>query len=274
LTTFLAWLGADSRGPTSLYFASDSRISWEKDKHYWDTARKLFAPKSTAEIFGFTGYALLPQVVLTRVCDFIDRGFRNLAETDPVELYAAWLKEIVEGEARSHPAKYLVKDFSIFYALRIGKGMPGRSQFHLFHLHWSTRRQELSLLEIPSVSSVLQIHGTGTESLETWTTSWKLSDQGDTSRTFFSAFCDSLLGGKDEFSGGEPQFVGLYRNGNAQVFGVVSANGPSIEGCLVPNIAGHAKIEWRDQLFQRVNHRGELLRKAQRHARPANVRQP
>ncbi|GEM_PF-3666029 len=31
MTSFVAWLGADFRSPTSVYFASDSRLSWGTD---------------------------------------------------------------------------------------------------------------------------------------------------------------------------------------------------------------------------------------------------
>lgn len=272
----MAWLGVDSRGPTSVYFASDSRISWSNDKKNWDTARKLFATQSTAEIFGFTGYALLPQVVLTRVCDFIDRGFRVLPGSHSPENCAIWLKDIIESQAKAHPREYLQKDFSILYAVRHGHGMPGRATFHLFRIHWSVNAQSISLNEIhvPAVSGLLLLDGSGTESMKEHEFGWRISDQGNTSRTLFSAFCDSLKSGMDEFSGGEPQLVGLYRTGNANVFGIVTESGSSIEGCLNLPIPLNAKIEWRDNLFQRVTREGKLLKKAQPHSRPGNLTIP
>lgn len=84
-------------------------------------------------------------------------------------------------------------------------------------------------------------------------------------------FYDSLSSEADPLTGGEPQLVGLYRNGNAQVFGVVTPNGSSLEGCLNLPVPLDAKIEWRDTLFQRVDRQGNHLKKAQRHVRPAQV---
>lgn len=272
MTSFIAWLGSDSRGPTSLYFASDSRISWGNDPKTWDTGRKLFATQTTPEIFGFTGSVLLPQAILTRTCDFIDRGFRSRENSNSPESRAEWLAAMVVSEVKAHPQKRL-DDFSIFYGLRSGEGMPDRSHFNLFHIHWSSREEAISTIsvEIPLVSSILKLHGSGTSSLKKWAISWKESDQGNTSRTMFSAFCDSMSSGEDKLTGGEPQLVGLYRNGNARVFGVVTKNGPSMEGSLNPPIAIDADIEWRDALFQRVNRAGTPLKSAQRHGRPARV---
>ena len=272
----MAWLGVDSRGPTSVYFASDSRISWTNDRKNWDTARKLFATQTTAEIFGFTGYALLPQVVLARVCDFIDRGFRVLAGSDSPENRALWLRDIVESQTKAHPRKYLEKDFSILYAVRHGSGMPGRAKFHLYRIYWSVSTQSISLneIEVPAASGVLLLDGTGAKSMNEHEFAWRITDQGNTSRTLFSAFCDSLKSGIDEFSGGEPQLVGLYRTGNAQVFGVVTDAGSSIEGCLNLPVPLDANIEWRDSLFQRVTREGKLLKKAQPHSRPAKLYAP
>ena len=50
MTSFIAWLGVDSRGPTSMYFASDSRISWDKVPGVWDCGQKVFAANAGAEI--------------------------------------------------------------------------------------------------------------------------------------------------------------------------------------------------------------------------------
>lgn len=276
MTSFLAWVAADSRGPTSLYFASDSRVSWRNDVRYWDTARKLFATNTTAEIFGFTGYVLLPQLVLARVCDFIDRGFRVLLGSDSPENRAAWLMEIIYSEVKNHPPALITDNFSILYSVRTGQGMPSRSKFHLYRILWEAKSQSISCeeIEVPNTSSILLLDGSGVKSMEKWACAWRTSDQGNTSRTLFSGFCDSLVHGADPLSGGEPQLVGLYRLGNAKVFGIVTDKGASLEGFLNLSVPLQSNIEWRDRLFQRVTCNGKLLDKAQRHAQPKNVLNP
>ena len=273
MTSFVSWLGADSRGPTSVYFASDSRISWGNDPRAWDTGRKLFACRESPEIFGFTGYVLLPQSILTRASDFIDRRiWPSLASSSPVAR-AATLAEITRTELISH-VQPIADDFSLFYAARTGEGMPDRCSFHLFQIHCRAVSREVTVnqVSIPTVSSVLRTHGTGAESIDHWAARWHASDQGGTSRAIFSAFCDSLRSGQDHRSGGEPQLIGLYRHKNAQVFGVVTERGASFEGILGVHVPRQAGIEWRDEGFQRVNPDGSRLRSAQPHTRPDQLR--
>ncbi len=273
MTSFVSWLGADSRGPTSIYFASDSRISWGNDPRAWDTGRKLFASRESPEIFGFTGYLLLPQSILTRATDFIDRRiWPSLATCGPVSR-AAMLAEMTRTELRSH-SYTLADDFSMFYAARTGEGMPDRASFHLFQVHCSatSRKVDVHQVPIPKVSSVLRTHGSGAESIDHWAARWHASDQGGTSRAVFSAFCDSLRAKHDPRSGGEPQLAGIYRCENAHVFGVVTERGASFEGLLGVQVPKQAGIQWRDELFQRVNPDGSLLKAAQPHARPEQLR--
>ncbi len=275
MTSFIAWLGVDSRGPTSMYFASDSRISWDKVPGVWDCGQKVFAANAGAEIFGFTGYVLLPQSILGKACSFIDRGMRASSASESFETRVAWLKDLAEREVAMHPNRR-IEDFTIFYGQRSGMGMPPNSTFHLHVISWDSKAKVLSTwpVVLPSRSGVLKTHGTGKAGVDKWSDAWTLSDQGNTSRTMFSAFCDSLQAKEDPMSGGEPQLVGLYRQGPGQVFGVVTERGPSLHGSLLLDVPPGVKIEWRDQLFQRVSANGELLKHAQPHSRPAQVGAP
>lgn len=273
LTSFVAWVGVDSRGPTSFYFASDSRISWGKDPNVWDCGRKLFASKFEPEIFGFVGYLVLPQSILQRCCDVIDQGLRPADAALSAEARATWLFERICSEVQQHPAKFM-HAFTIFHGMRIGLGKPGATEFRLFATSWNPLDKSPSMTEIqvPSHrSSILHIDGTGTKDVKVWTKRWSESDQGNTSRTMFSAFCDALVHGEDIYSGGEPQLVGIYRKDAAKTFGVVTAKGASYQGMLNPGLSEKAKIEWRDTLFQRVLPSGKVLKKAQLHSRPRQV---
>lgn len=272
MTSLTAWLGADSRGPTSLYFASDSRISWGKDRRGWETGRKVFACQSSAEIFGFTGYILLPQSVITRVVDLIDRRvLPSLCDCSP-STRAETLAAVMRREVDSHLQPF-EDDFSVFYAARQGEGMPPHATFHILEVYCNAARRSVDVFpfEAPAESSMLVAHGTGAGAVRGWVNRWSLSDQGGTSRAVFSAFCDSLRSGEDPRTGGEPQLVGLYRQGHARQFGVVSTNGPSIGGMLHLPVDTRARIEWRDELFQRVEPSGRLKKAAQRHSRPEKL---
>lgn len=270
MTTFVAWVGADSRGMTSMYFASDSRLSWDK-KNTWDCGQKVYASSVAPEIFGFTGYAVTPQSIISKACQLIDKGLRSPNDEESIERRAGWLRLLILREADQHP-QINDEDFTIFYGVRIGDGMPGRSFFYLYTYTWNSKLKQLAhaCVPMPTCSAVLKISGTGGDALGEMKKMWDASDQGNTSRTVFSAFCDALRDGKDPYSGGEPQLVGIYREKPAKIFGVVTENGPSFQGQLDTSLS-HLKIEWRDSLFQRVDAHGHVLKKAQRHARPAGV---
>jgi hypothetical protein len=273
VTSFVSWVGADSRGPSSIYFASDSRISWGTAPLGWDTGRKVFACRDSPEIFGYTGYVLLPSSILNRAVDFIDRKIlRPLGDVSP-EQRADDVAKLARAELTAHTAP-INDDFTIFYAARLGDGMHPRASFRFFQLHClsGTRIVTKHEIPIPCVSSVLRSHGTGAVEIDRWSARWDASDQGGTSRATFSAFCDALRGKADPRSGGEPQLVGLYRRGNGNVFGLVTQRGSSYEGILGVEVPSSARIEWRDESFQRVKQDGTVIKNAQRHARPAQLR--
>lgn len=268
MTSFAAWLGADSRGPTSVYFASDSRLSWGTDPRTWDTGRKLFACHRSPEIFGFTGYLLLPQMILSKITEWIDRELLPSLIHSSVPGRAQELAEMTRREVDAHTFP-IPGNFSLFYAARSGLGMPPNAAFHIYEVHYqaASRTVQLYQIDMPLVSSVLLTHGSGKAAVDDWTDRWKRSDQGGTSRAVFSGFCDALRDGSDKRSGGEPQLVGLYRQGHAKLFGVVSSRGASIQGRLEPTHPSLARLEWRDELFQRVHPDGSLVQSAQAHVR-------
>lgn len=252
-----------------MYFASDSRISWDRQPSVWDCGQKLYASNVGSEIFGFTGYVLLPQSILSKACTLIDRNLRSPSDEASINGRVDWLNRLVKREVDQHPNRQN-EDFIIFYGVRIGDGMPGRSTFHLHVIAWDSKNTTLNATPVtmPNHSAVLRTGGSGKPNLDTISKAWERSDQGNTSRTMFSAFCDTLKQGDDPLSGGEPQLVGLYRQGSPKIFGVVTENGASYQGQLRTALAATANIEWRDPLFQRVDAQGRLLKKAQPHSRP------
>ena len=84
MTSFIAWAGIDSRAVSSVYFASDSRLSVPllynpatgkiEKRWYWDYGRKLFASNISPDIFAYVGDVLFPSQVLGQMVDLIDVG--------------------------------------------------------------------------------------------------------------------------------------------------------------------------------------------------------
>lgn len=45
MTMLVSWIGVDTHGPSSVYIAADSRISWTQE-HKFDFGKKVFASKN------------------------------------------------------------------------------------------------------------------------------------------------------------------------------------------------------------------------------------
>ena len=73
MTMLVSWVGVDPHGPTSMYIAADSRISWDAANTF-DFAKKVFASKKYPEIFGYAGDVLFPSIVLGQIVELIDAG--------------------------------------------------------------------------------------------------------------------------------------------------------------------------------------------------------
>lgn len=265
MTTLITWVGVDSRGPSSIYLASDSRISWNKQQT-WDTGRKLFTTKTSPDIFGYSGDVTFPMQVLSQIVDQVDNGlFFGQNEQYPEKLNR--LVETIKNSFSRYPKKQ-TRSFSILYVSRTDEGM--KSKFYATKITWSaTKDWSLTNLEIPSFPALIDGSGSGSESVRDWYIRWQSSDSSRTSRAVFSAFCESLKNGDDPLSGGAPQLVGLYRTGNAKVFGIIFNKQRYLNGQSVNDNVDLNKVEWRNDLFERCDGRTlELLEDAQTQPRP------
>jgi len=148
------------------------------------------------------------------------------------------------------------------------------SAFHLWRTDWSFATgwtdQEINL---PTESVLVVAVGSGESNVASYDARWRHSEAGRTSRSVFSAFCDSLKSGNDLFSGGAPQLVGLYRTGVGESFGIVYRGQRHLLGLPVGQAeAAAVDVEWRNELFERCD--GSTMDSvggAQRHARPKHL---
>jgi hypothetical protein len=274
VTSLAAWTGVDSRGPSSIYIATDSRISWQDPSglivQAWDSGRKTAALAASPHIFGFAGDVLYPSQTLDAIGDLLAFS----PEPRTVEEAQEGFREAVKSAWKHLPPKERRASFLV-HCLRLGDGMGSQFGMQIMHQPAGSDSWTARTFSMPHESSRLEFIGSGTKSLEVAHAKWvqvPASPSGQpqdtrmrTSRAVFSAFCDSLQSGKDAASGGAPQLVGLYREGNGRRFGVHWNENPYIAGMdvLGKPLEG---VEWRNRYFERTNERGELLPRAQRHA--------
>jgi len=265
VTSLVAWVGADSRGPASFYFASDSRISWQPSEK-WDFARKLFASSRHPDILGYYGDVLFSSQDLSQVIDLVDAD--NLFDADATpELKFEEISTIFKKSYSTYPEKYRSR-FAIIHCSRCNSGMS--ASFKLFELSWeSVKGWQSREVQVPSKSGIVTVYGSGSERVKAWVERWNATKAGRTSRSVFSAFCDSLSSGGDPATGGAPQLVGVYRQGPAETFGVIYDGKRFLHGLCVDEAHHLDAVEWRNELFERCDWTtGLRLPGAQRHARP------
>lgn len=266
MTTLIAWLGADSRGPSSLNFAADSRFTWQPGV-FWDGGKKLFASRRTPDMFGFCGDALFASQALSQTLELVESGLlfagSSLPDDDRLNTIRAFVQQAFERLPYNQR-----RAFTAVYATRFGDGMESR--FFAGSIDWSPLGGWSSqILPLPTSSGLIRAYGSGKSLAEEDQERWRKSDVGGTSRAVFSAFCEHLTAERDASTGGAPQLVGLSRKGPAVTFGTIFQGKKWLSGAAVPDDAYNPKQEWRDALFQRCDGRTMLpLTNAQRQPRP------
>lgn len=269
MTTLISWLGVDSRGPTSVYVASDSRYSW-KNKYTWDVGQKLYYSEKHPEIFGLCGDVAFSSGILDSLRRKID--LENILKSatsfaSKLEIVGSYIKEVFGP----HPAK---AEFTALYLSRMGEGMS--CSFHIASIKWSNNKgfETVDLTsEMPEKSDLIKEEGTGGVSVKNWLYRWERSDAVGTSRSIFSAFCDSLVSQDDPESGGSPQLIGMYRVGPPRVFGIVWGGELYLSGTKLSEHASEdLGLEWRNSMFERCDPLTKRpLAGAQKQPRPKNV---
>lgn len=266
MTTLIAWVSVDATGPSAAYLASDSRITWGPEKR-WDSGRKLFASSTTPDLFGYSGEAFFPSQALSQALELADRSILWTLETPPEERHLSLVHFLKTAYHRRHNAPEF--DFSIVHVAR-GTGREFKAwttNYIAKNRSWmDTPIGEASVVEH---SDLILTLGSGSKKFMTDMRRWTNSDQGNTSRAIFGAFCDALKAGRDPLSGGEPQLVGLALKGPGRMLGYCTEDKAYIFGSPIEPDEALLSLEWRDATFQRIDPRTlKLVEGAQRQVRP------
>ena len=270
MTTLVGWTGVQGDGPSSIYLASDSRISWKAGKQKWDAGRKLFAFRNSPDLLGYCGDALLPSHMLSQLCEIADHGLLFPPESSAAERHERLFNVLKASLDLSDEA--VRRDFSVVHVSREEKDKS--VHFFVWRLDCkSGRLRKVAFEEINPTTETssrrLFALGSGARAYLEEALNWEASAQAHTSRGYFTALCDLLAADADPMSGGAPQLIGLYRNGTGKVFGLVSSGRYYFHGVPLPPGINGTSIEWRDETFQIIDWRtGEIKKGAQRQVRP------
>ena len=266
MTTIASELSVDARGPCALYIVSDSRITWKKHEHRWDSGQKTFASSSSPDIFGYCGSAFFPTQILNQATRQIEAGILFDRNANARERHGRWFTTVKRSLENSQDA--LIEDFTLLHGARDGDGM--KCEFLLWKSTWSASEKKWndSKVSLSSKNSqFLTISGTGRESLTSRISSLSQEEEATTSRHAFQTLFSSIDAGNDKFSGGAPQLVGLYRVKPAQHFGIIWKNKRYYCGMELVAGSNYQNIEWRNEKFERADGKSKFrLKDAQAHS--------
>lgn len=268
MTALASWVGRDSNGDSSLYIATDSRLSSVRPdgsigEPYNDSYQKTFYSEQTPDIFGIYGVVTHAPAILGQLFPRLRAIRLSLAVgSHPENEYTEKLRSEIERCNISHTAQE--QRFSIVHGMRFEK------------THFSVARYETvvcpsgiaavsRLIPMPSKAGFHCSWGSGGDVID----AVRRDDTDDAkgfSRWQWQTFCDAVASRGDPLSSGAPQLVGLYREGNGQTLGVFFRGAPYLFGRPVSK-TDKFKEEFRDETFQRVDPAGTLLPRAQRQAR-------
>ena len=120
MTTLVTWISVDNRGPSAIYMASDSRITWGSEQQRWDSGQKLFRSRVHPDLYGYSGDVLFPTQFLSQIVELGDSGVLFSDADMPEQRHTKIVQMAKASIKRRHNAPE--HDFDIIHAARQDSG--------------------------------------------------------------------------------------------------------------------------------------------------------
>lgn len=250
MTCLVSWIAADINGPSAIYIASDSRISWASFFR-WNYAKKVYALANTPDILGYCGDVLFTSQVLAQACNIADSGTLFDLDASCEEKFSK-IAEVIKCVFEDYPNSKK-ESFSIIHCSRDDSIRDCNYKFMCHVLSWSKKNgwQEESI-NIPCISDKLGAFGSGAKFYNNLYINYK-PHLGGLSAGFFTTLCDVINRKLDFKTGGAPQLVGIYKNGPSKTFGVIFRGQRFLLGCKADPLSSPGAVEWRNEQFERCD---------------------
>lgn len=244
MTILVAWIPRDSRASSSIYLASDSRISWGTTTIF-DYGRKVFGCSSSPELFGYCGDVLFPSIILSQLTELIDLNLIFIGNETANEKFGIIYDFIVES-FKKYPKIKGWSSVEIIYCTR-----TALSDFFIWRMSFDLSGHQLNSRYEQIVDDSPLIVGSGAKDFTQKFQEYKKGDIAKTSRAVFQCLFHTLSDITDPYCGGAPQLVGLYRVGNARKYGIIKSGERFFMGKKLINLSKNLNnIEWRNELFE------------------------
>ncbi|SDW64742.1 hypothetical protein SAMN05444410_104204 [Hydrobacter penzbergensis] len=220
MTLIVSWIGVDDKKDkkeiASIYISSDSRYTWGNSGRY-DYGIKVFGSTKFPEIFGFCGDVMFPSMILGQIIPQIDNGIL-LENSDNAEMKSDKIFSYISTSFDSYPSKFIGDSFTILHGTRFEKA------FKLFKtILGPDKKLKKEEIFLGNISTKVFSGGSGAKEFDQNWLQWEREKHNDyrTSRAVYHCLHKTLKEIKDPQTGGLSQIVGLYRNKNARLFGIV-----------------------------------------------------
>jgi hypothetical protein len=268
MTLLVAWSGADSHGPASVYIAADSRISWGKHVTF-DYGRKVFTFKTYPDIVGYCGAVLFPSMAISQIIELADNGLLLTRTMSCKERFECFKEKLVQ-QLRRYPSENKITGglFQVMYAAR---ELPDHRRFFCHLIEWRKPKWRGKEILLKNASTVLAALGSGATHFQRNYDRYETGPNKSTSRAVFHCFCETLFSNADPLFGGAPQLVGIYCKPNSPAFqyGIVRDGKRYMCGAEIDRLPDYDSVEWRNDLFERCDGRTmRLLKGAQPQPNP------
>jgi len=253
MSLIVSWIAVDTHGVSSAYIASESRISWS-DRHpidSFDSCRKTFFFKKYPEIVAYCGDVLFPSILISSVIEAIDNGMIFKKEDNAIKRFQRF-KKYLFNEFHKYPKQRVTDSFELIYINKDDVSMRYPT-FYAYHIRWNRQNGFLSTkISLPEKSELLHVMGSGRIKFEQKYDQFKKRKCGGTSRNIYQCFSHLLLDENDQYFGGAPQLVGLYRKPNTMgfAFGLVHNRKRYYNGLNIGNVISQERINWRNKYFE------------------------
>ena len=259
MTLIVSWVATDDKpegkSVSAVYFCADSRFSWTALGKSYDMGKKVYACNNYPEIFCFCGDVAFPTTTLQSLITEIDGGLL-FERNSPFEIKKDVVMSFIGQALGQYPQEVLLQTFSIYHATCIC------NEFFMAQYKYDGNNLSMAKLTLPKVSSTVFFDGSGKPLFDDmWSAANKeCINEQYTSRNVYNCFThavDAAVSHTDSkirnTVGGVPQLVGLYRNGNTQIFGIIKNDERYIQGRRVEYNPCLKNIEWRNDNFERVD---------------------
>lgn len=252
MTLIISWASVDDKpigkSPAAVYIGSDSQYTWPNGKIY-GSGQKTFCCRNSPELFGFCGDVLFSLNTINQLVTLIDSGCL-FAPSDTAEIKFESVFRFIKDAFNNYPIADIY--FSIIYATRSNDCF---SVYKIQTVKHNKLRTEC--ITLPEISTIITCDGSGSNDfIVNWSKiNIPSNENWGTSRNVFYCLSESIANSRDRQTGGQPQIVGLYREGNGRIFGYVNEGKRFLYGHETDFDYSDTfrAIEWRNSKFERID---------------------